>query len=247
MLFWFCFIKIWHINNPFKRCIRTCFMDQKEQQVQGMFDKIAKRYDFLNRVMSLGMDLSWKKQTAKNVSGKGKLILDVASGTGDIAAYSKFFGSDVIGLDFSMDMLRVAKSKFPGIIFIRANAQLLPFKDGVFDGAISGYALRNFSDMQVAISEMNRVMKNGGLVSIIEFSHPKNRLWNFIYKVHMVFVVPILGRLFSDGDSYSYLPESIRKFPNQEGIVEIMESKGFDTKYKNLLWGASAIWTGKKV
>lgn len=221
-------------------------MDTKETKVQGMFDRIARRYDFLNRLMSLGLDTGWKKETAKNVSEKNSFVLDVACGTGDIALFSKNAGSRVVGLDFSMDMLRYARKKGPGIMWIKANAQTMPFQNEVFDGVASGYALRNFSDMGKALEEMNRVLKREGKISIIEFSHPKNPLWNLMYNIHIGIVVPLLGAIFSDRSSYSYLPGSIKKFPNQEGIKKIMEERGFFVSYKNLLFGVSAIWRGKK-
>lgn len=221
-------------------------MDAKETKVQGMFDKIARRYDFLNRVMSLGLDTGWKREAANKVSEKGSLVLDVACGTGDITLFSKKAGSRVIGLDFSMDMLRYARKKDPSIMWIKANAQSMPFRGSVFGGVVSGYAMRNFSDMGKALVEMNRVMVPNGKISILEFSHPQNPLWNLLYKMHMGVIAPFLGAIFSDRSSYAYLPGSIKKFPDQEGIKKTMEDCGFVVTYKNLLFGASAIWFGKK-
>src|SRR3989344_6609259 len=189
-------------------------MDPKETKVKGMFDRIARRYDFLNRLMSLGLDTGWKREATWHVAAPGSLVLDVACGTGDMALFSKKAGSRVIGLDFSMDMLHYARKKDPSIMWIKANAQMMPFRDAIFDGVVSGYALRNFSDMGKALGEMNLVLKHGGKISILEFSHPKNPLWNFLYNVHISIIVPLLGAVFSDFSSYAYLPGSIKAFPN---------------------------------
>ncbi len=221
-------------------------MDEKEIHVKGMFDRVSKRYDFLNRMMSLGLDSGWKKRTAEKVSSPHSLILDVACGTGDIAIFSRKLGSKVIGLDFSMGMLKIAKKKDSHVFWVRANALQLPFRDGLFDGATSGYAMRNFSDMIKALKEMSRTLKPKGKIAILEFGHPKKRLWNFLYNIHMGFIVPLLGSVFSDKSSYEYLPESIKRFPDQEGVKKIIEEEGFSVSYENLLFGASAIWVGKK-
>lgn len=219
-------------------------MDEKELRVKGMFDKVARRYDFLNRLMSLGLDVGWKKETARKVARKGALVLDVACGTGDIAMAAKALGAKVVGVDFSLEMLKIAKKRDASIGYIRANAIAMPFRSEVFDGATSGFAMRNFSDMNKALREMRRVLKKDGKLAIIEFGHPKNRLWESLYKIHIDLIVPFMGAVFSDRESYAYLPESIRKFPGQEGLKKIMESEGFKTGYQDLLWGAAAIWTG---
>lgn len=228
----------------------------KKQQVESMFDNIASSYDFLNHFLSMGIDKSWRKKTVRSIgSVNPKLILDVATGTGDLAvALMKLNPEKVIGLDLSEKMLVVARKKIlkknlqHKIEFLKGDSEKLPFEDNKFDALTVGFGVRNFENLEKGIGEMHRVIRQGGMVAVLEFSKPKKfpikQLFGFYFKR----LLPFIGRKVSkDKRAYTYLPESVQAFQEGEGFLKILEKAGFKSvKCRNLFFGVASIYTGVK-
>jgi demethylmenaquinone methyltransferase/2-methoxy-6-polyprenyl-1,4-benzoquinol methylase len=190
----------------------------EESQVQAMFDRIAGIYDRLNSVMTAGMHHRWRERAADLAAvGPGERVLDVATGTGDLAIELKRRVGDsgeVIALDFSERMLDLARAKAPtGIRFEQGNALELPYADDEFAAAAVGFGVRNFSDLDRGIAELARVVKPGGHVVILEMTTPQRPPLSWFFRAWFDRVVPQLGRLAGDADAYTYLPNSVRRFP----------------------------------
>lgn len=226
----------------------------KKEQVQQMFDNIAHRYDFLNRFLSLGIDVGWRKKAIKILAKQQpNRILDVATGTADFAlATLKIKPEEVIGVDISEGMLDVGRKKIAdkGIKNIRleyGDSEDLQFEDDYFDAVIVAFGVRNFENLEKGLSEINRVLKPGGMAMILEFSKPRG-LFKLIYNMYFNIVLPLWGKIFSgDNAAYTYLPESVKAFPEGEDFKQIMIS----TKYNNvqdkrLTFGICSIYTGLK-
>lgn len=202
--------------------------------IQKIFDNISGCYDRLNNIISFGHHLDVKIQAIKNVPLKSDFkILDLCTGTGDIAIYiaeNIVKEGLVIGADFSEKMLEIARKKGQGIenlTFIEADALNLPFKDEEFDACFISFGLRNLTDLKKGLQEMKRVTKKGGFVVSLDMGKPKGII-GFFYHIFLFFIVPILGFLFSRKfAAYKYLPESTKKFPSPEKLVEIFEQTGF--------------------
>lgn len=188
-----------------------------EPQVRAMFDRIARVYDPLNTVMSVGMHHGWRERAADLAAvGAGDRALDVATGTGDLAiALRRRVGreGEVVGLDFSEQMLELARAKAPDVDFRAGNALELPYPDGEFDAATVGFGARNFSDLGRGLGEMARVVRPGGRVVVLEITTPQRPPLSWFFRVWFDKAVPALGRLAGDPDAYSYLPSSVRRFP----------------------------------
>ena len=196
-----------------------------------MFDRIAGVYDLMNGVMTAGLHHTWRRRAADLARvGPGDRVLDVATGTGDLALeLAGRVGADgtVIGADFSDRMLALARAKafdagFPRVRFEQANALALPYPDGQFDAATVGFGARNFSDLRVGLSEMARVVKPGGRVVILEITWPQRPPLSTFLEAWFDHVVPVLGRVAGDADAYSYLPNSVRRFPLPEELAATM-------------------------
>ena len=199
-------------------------------KVRAMFDRIASLYDVMNTVMTAGLHHRWRARavTAAGV-GSGSRVLDVATGTGDLAiALARVVGPDgeVVGVDFSEPMLARARRKAPGLRFEWADALALPYASDSFDAATVGFGARNFADLGRGIEEMVRVVRPGGRVVILEITQPTREPFASFYRGWFDRVVPTLGRVAGDSDAYSYLPSSVRRFPAPRELAAAMERCG---------------------
>ena len=220
----------------------------QEPQVRAMFDRIAGVYDVMNSVMTAGMHHRWRRRAADLAqAGPGDEVLDVATGTGDLAVELASRGATVVASDFSEEMLARARAKDPGITWEWANAQDLPYADGRFAAATVGFGARNFSDLPLGIAEMARVVRPGGNVVILEITTPQKPPLSTFFKVWFDHVVPGLGRLAGDSDAYTYLPNSVKRFPGPQGLAEVMAAAGLrDIRWILTAGGIIAIHVGTK-
>ncbi|WP_316827195.1 bifunctional demethylmenaquinone methyltransferase/2-methoxy-6-polyprenyl-1,4-benzoquinol methylase UbiE [Pedobacter miscanthi] len=229
----------------------------KKEQVATMFNNISGTYDFLNHFLSLGIDVLWRKKAIKElVSSQPRIMLDVATGTGDFAfeAIKKLHPEKVIGVDISEGMLEVAKKKINErnlneIFTVQVgDSEGLHFENDTFDAITCAYGVRNFENLEKGLTDMYRVLKPNGKMVILEFSKPKvfpvKQLYSFYFKQ----VTPFFGKLFSkDHRAYTYLPESVAAFPDGEDFTGLMEKIGFkSTKQRILTFGISSIYIGTK-
>ncbi len=232
---------------------------QKQKLVGEVFSSVAGKYDLMNDLMSLGIHRLWKRYFVATAQvSKGDRVLDLAGGTGDIAALLKDRVGDTGGLvlgDINGDMLRVGRDRMidrgnvRGFEYVQCNAEALPFPDASFDLVTIAFGLRNVTDKDAALREMHRVLKVGGQARVLEFSEVTADWFKPIYDFHSFKVLPRLGRLFAhDAGSYQYLAESIRKHPPQEALKGMMEGAGFGrVSYSNLSAGIVAIHTGYRL
>ena len=230
----------------------------KATYVKETFNSIAGQYDLMNRLMSLGMDQRWRRMAVKRVGAKpGMHILDVCCGTGQLSLeLGNVVGSEgnVTGLDFSQNMLEVAKysliqSSNPGNIrFIQGNAMELPFPDDSFDGVTVGWGLRNLPGLREGIREMIRTVKPGGKVVSLDMGKPSLPVFKQVYWVYFEKIVPLMGKIWAKkASAYQYLHDSAREFPPQDELVRIFTECGLiDVHFDNLAGGAVAIVTGAK-
>ncbi len=233
---------------------------EKQKLVGEVFSSVAGRYDLMNDVMSLGIHRIWKRYFVATAQlRKGDRVLDLAGGTGDIAAllHDKVGpdGEVILG-DINAGMLTVGRDRLTdrglvrGLRYVQCNAEALPFPDDSFDLVTIAFGLRNVTDKDAALREMLRVLKVGGQARVLEFSQVKAEWFRPLYDFHSFNILPGLGKLFArgDADSYRYLAESIRRHPTQEVLQAMMESAGFERcGFHNLSGGIVAIHTGYKV
>ncbi len=228
----------------------------KKQQVRSMFNSIAHRYDFLNHFLSAGIDYSWRKKAIK-ILGKTnpKKILDVATGTGDLAIEAvKLNPEKITGIDIAEDMVKIGrekikKKKLTDIIELQVgDSENLNFEDNYFDAAIVAFGVRNFENLEKGLSEMNRVLKKGAMIVVLEFSKPKKTPVKQFYNFYFKNILPGLGRMISgDSAAYTYLPESVGKFPDGDDFLKILHKTGFEkTKQTPLTFGIATIYQGIK-
>ena len=229
----------------------------KKAAVESMFDSIAWRYDFLNHFLSLGIDRLWRRRAIKVISKsyKSPHILDVATGTADLAiAAMKLNPYKITGIDISRKMMEIGKSKIQKrglsekIELITGDSENIPFGDGYFDVAMVAFGVRNFSDPLKGLSEMHRVIRFGGMIMVLEFSKPSGFPFRPVYSFYFNNVLPFVGKLFSkDKKAYSYLPESVMKFPDNEQFINLLTQAGFsDRRQIKLTGGVASIYTGIK-
>jgi demethylmenaquinone methyltransferase/2-methoxy-6-polyprenyl-1,4-benzoquinol methylase len=235
---------------------REVAVQEKAGMVREVFDSVAGNYDLMNDLMSLGVHRLWKRDfTASSGISPGQHVLDLAGGTGDIAALlSKKVGANgrVVLSDINEAMLNTGRQRLEdqGIVsnvrYAIANAEMLPFEDGEFDAVTIAFGLRNVTDKDAALREMFRVLRPGGKVLILEFSQVQAEPLKAVYDAWSFGALPILGKLFADDEnSYRYLAESIRKHPPQERLLEMMEEAGFgNVSFRNLTGGIVAIHRG---
>lgn len=227
----------------------------KKQQVERMFDNIAHRYDFLNHFLSLGIDNVWRRKAIKILNSvKPKSVLDIATGTGDVAfeVNKRIETEKLVGLDLSEGMLKYAreKSKKRGleekITFIKGDSENLEFQDNSFEGVIVSFGVRNFENINKGLSEIYRVLKPGGKLVILEFSKPKKFPVKNLYNFYFTNILPLWGKLISkDQSAYTYLPESVKAFPEGNEFCRIMEQQGFTAvEQKPLTFGICTIYSG---
>jgi demethylmenaquinone methyltransferase/2-methoxy-6-polyprenyl-1,4-benzoquinol methylase len=226
----------------------------KKEQVQQMFNNIAHKYDFLNRFLSLGIDVGWRKKAIKMLAKhEPKKILDVATGTADFAlATLPLQPEEVIGVDISEGMLDVGRKKITdqGITNVRleyGDSEQLRFEDNQFDAVIVAFGVRNFENLDQGLAEINRVMRPGGVAMILEFSKPTG-LFGLIFSIYNKTLLPLWGKLFSgDSAAYTYLPESVAAFPEGNEFKQIMRSLSYrKVNDRRLTFGVCSIYTGIK-
>jgi demethylmenaquinone methyltransferase/2-methoxy-6-polyprenyl-1,4-benzoquinol methylase len=231
--------------------------EQRAEKVHALFATIARRYDLINDLQSFGLHRRWKRRLVTLANTKpGDRVLDVCCGTGDIAFTFAANGAEVIGLDFTEEMLAVAEnrrnadSKFSlqNPKFIRGDALSLPFPNHSFDAVTVGYGLRNLASWETGLIEMFRVAKPGGRVVVLEFGKPDNAIWRMLYFGYLRLCVPVFGLLFaSRADAYAYILESLRQYPAQRGVEEKMRTIGINNvSVINLLGGAMSLNYGEK-
>ena len=203
-----------------------------EPQVRAMFDRIAGIYDLINSVMTAGLHHSWRQRAADLAAvGPGDRVLDVATGTGDMAielAGRVAPGGEVVGSDFSEEMLKLARAKAPQLRFEWGNALELPYADSEFDATTVGFGARNFSDLERGLKELARVVRPGGRVVVLEITTPRRPPLSTFYGLWFDRLVPLIGRVAGDSDAYEYLPSSVRRFPGPEGLAAAMERAGLE-------------------
>jgi demethylmenaquinone methyltransferase / 2-methoxy-6-polyprenyl-1,4-benzoquinol methylase len=195
--------------------------------VRRMFDRIAPVYDAMNRLMTAGLDQRWRRAAAAAVVQPGDRVLDTCCGTGDLALAAAGAGGRVSGLDFSAPMLERARRKSSEIEWIEGDALALPFEENVFDAATVGFGVRNLADLERGLRELRRVLRPGGRVAILEITRPQGLLAPF-YRFWFDRVIPVAGKVLPGGSAYSYLPASVRRFPEPRGLAKLMDEAGFD-------------------
>lgn len=228
----------------------------KKEQVAGMFNNIAGKYDFLNHFLSMNIDKVWRRKVIKKLATNNpNRILDVATGTGDLAIAALACNPERIdGIDISEGMLAVGKKKmeqrgFESKIFLQTgDAEAIPFDDVTFDAITVAFGVRNFENLDKGLAEMYRVMKPGGVCLVLEFTMPRKFPFKQLYGFYFKNLLPFIGRLVSkDQSAYTYLPESVKAFPQNEEFVGRMQKAGFtNNSFKTLSFGIAAIYQGFK-
>jgi demethylmenaquinone methyltransferase / 2-methoxy-6-polyprenyl-1,4-benzoquinol methylase len=208
-------------------------------EVRGMFDRIAPVYDAMNRVMTAGLDRSWRRLAVEAVVQPGDRVLDACCGTGDLAVAAEREGGVVTGLDFSPGMLERARRKSGTVTWVEGDLLALPFDDDAFDAATVGFGIRNVADLEAALAELRRVLRPGGRLAILEITKPRGVLKPF-FSLWFDRIVPLLGKVLPGGKAYTYLPASVRRFPGAEGLAALMEQHGFEQVTFRLL-GATIV------
>jgi demethylmenaquinone methyltransferase/2-methoxy-6-polyprenyl-1,4-benzoquinol methylase len=219
-----------------------------DPQVRAMFDRIAGVYDLMNGVMTAGLHHRWRARAA-DVAGASPstAILDVATGTGDLAIELASRGAEVVGVDFSEKMLELARAKAPGIDFATGDAHSLAFPDASFDAATVGFGARNFGDLRLGLSEMARVVRPGGRVVVLEITTPAKPPLSTFFSLWFDRLVPALGRVAGDSDAYTYLPASVKRFPDAPSLAALLHSIGLrDVGWIVTAGGIIAIHHGTK-
>jgi len=232
---------------------------EKARRVAGVFDSVAGRYDLMNDLMSMGVHRLWKRYTIELAGVRaGQRVLDLAGGTGDLAArFSRLVGpeGEVVVADINEHMLEVGRERLTdqGLVgnlqYVQANAEYLPFPDDHFDCITIAFGLRNVTHKETALAAMNRVLKPGGRLLVLEFSKPTLPGLKPLYDLYSFTVLPAVGKLVTqDADSYRYLAESIRMHPDQQSLKAMMEDAGFErVDYHNLSGGIVALHRGYKL
>jgi len=228
----------------------------KKQQVEQMFDSIAPKYDFLNHFLSAGIDNLWRKRAINTLlTKKPKYILDMATGTGDLAfeALKRLNPDKIVGLDISEGMLSCARKKakqrsIEKISFERGDSENINYNENTFDAVTVAFGVRNFENLHKGLKELQRVLKPGGSVVVLEFSKPQNFPVKEIYNFYFAKILPLWGKIISkDNQAYTYLPESVMAFPEGRDFLQRLEQAGFkETKAKKLTFGICSLYTAIK-
>ena len=221
---------------------------EKRIAVQDMFDRIAPRYDLLNRLVSVGLDQGWRRRALDLIRvGPGDRLVDLACGTGDLSEQASARGAEVVGMDFALQMLRGARSRGIAASLVQADAAALPLADAGIDVVTCGFALRNFVSLPEVFGEISRILKPGGRIAFIEVDRPSSAFVRFGHSLYFDRFVPFLGSLLSDRDAYRYLPESTAYLPPPEELLAMLAKQGFTrVEKRRLLLGAAQIITGLK-
>ncbi len=232
-------------------------LSEKGERIQEMFDSIAPRYDFLNRLLSFGIDRKWRRFAVKQIwCGANGRVLDVATGTGDVAleiARQTPGEVTIVGIDFAKEMVELGKEKIrcsrygERITMEIAPCEAIPFPEGTFDSATIAFGIRNVVDRLQGLKEMCRVLKKGGRVVILEFSTPQSKLFKKLYYFYFLRVLPVIGGLFSKFNAYKYLPDSVLEFPSREEFKALMAAAGFkNPQHHDLTGGIATVYVGEK-
>lgn len=220
--------------------------DEKRARVREMFDRIAPRYDALNRVMSVGMDQRWRRYALDKIDvGEGDLVVDLACGTGDFCELVESRGARVIGVDFALQMLKQGRKRGLDFRSVQADGEWLPFRSASVDVVTCGFALRNFVSLAGVLSEIARILAPGGRVALIDVDRPS---WGPIRAAHSLYfdhVVPMVGGLISDRAAYRYLPQSTAYLPPPDELKAMISAAGFlEVERESLFLGSAQILTG---
>ena len=223
-------------------------------RVRDMFAMIARRYDLLNHLLSANVDKRWRRVVANSIEGKikrdGARILDVASGTGDLAAtLFEVTGAEVVATDFCRPMLDIAAEKIGhDVTLIESDALRLPFRNESFDAVTIGFGLRNLANVQTGLAELGRVLRSGGWLAVLEFSRPANTAVRAVFGTYFTRILPVMGGVVSGSRSaYTYLPDSVKRFPDQQELKTMIEQAGFEeVSFENLTGGIAALHMGRK-
>lgn len=228
----------------------------KKEQVAQMFDNIAFRYDFLNSLLSLGIHKGWRRKCVKLIAaGHPKQILDVATGTADFAiGCARLKPEKITGIDISEGMMQHGREKLKKlgldklITLQHGDAETVDFPDNTFDAIVVGFGVRNFENLEKGLANMLRILKPGGKLCVLEFSYPRAFPVKQFYNFYFRYVTPAIGKLFSkDNRAYTYLPESVKAFPDNERFTAILEKTGYkQATFKPLSMGIAAIYTAVK-
>ncbi len=232
-------------------------LDDKNRTIRDMFSAIAPRYDFLNRLLSAGIDRRWRRLAVRAMQPAiGGLHLDVATGTADVALEifrQKGAAARVTGVDISVEMMRFGQQKCDRaglssrISFVQAPCESLPFRTAVFDSASIAFGIRNVVDRQRGLAEMCRVVRPGGRVVVLEFSVPDNPLFAMIYNFYFTYLLPRIGGLFSKKSAYTYLPDSVRLFPSPDIFERMMIDSGCASVTRTpLTFGIATLYSGTR-
>jgi demethylmenaquinone methyltransferase/2-methoxy-6-polyprenyl-1,4-benzoquinol methylase len=219
-------------------------LDKQPGDVRRMFDAVAKRYDLTNDVLSLGQDRRWRHEVTTAVAPEpGQLILDLAAGTGTSSQPFVDAGATVVPCDFSLGMLQVGKKARPHLPFTAGDGTRLPFADETFDAVTISFGLRNIVDPLAGLTELRRVTRPGGRLVVCEFSHPTQRAFRKVYMEYLMKALPRVARAVSSSpDAYVYLAESIRVWPDQEGLARLIREAGWTRpQWRNLSGGVVAL------
>ena len=229
----------------------------KKEQVAEMFDNIAFRYDFLNRFLSAGIDITWRKKAIKQLLAlQPKKVLDVATGTADVAlmTYDILKPEKIVGIDISVGMLDLGRHKIAAkelqntIKLFTGDSENIAFNDNEFDAVTVAFGVRNFQNLAKGLQEMRRVLQPGGKLVVLEFSKPKQVVFKQFYNLYMNVIAPAFGKLFAKNkDAYQYLNDSVQAFPEGQTFLNIMHEAGFTQTYlKSLSLGICTIYCGVK-
>lgn len=220
----------------------------KRRHVRAMFDRIAPRYDALNRVLSLGLDRRWRRIAVEAIAiGRDDRVLDLACGTGDLCELAAARGAQVIGLDFARAMLAGAQRRIPRTAFVQGDAAALPFADASQTAVVSGFALRNFEAIAPVLAELARVLSAGGRLALLDVDRPDAALLRAGHALWMDGVVPRIGGWFSDRAAYAYLPQSTVYLPPASEFAALLRASGFEAVAKRTLGlGAAQLWTARR-
>lgn len=227
-------------------------MGAKKNEVRQMFDSVARRYDLLNHLLSLGIDRRWRKRVVRTVAGSAE-VLDVATGTGDLALGMVRGGvGRVVGVDLSPGMVEVGQKKVAPygdrIELVVGDAEDLSFADGRFDAVTCAFGVRNFEHLEVGLREMCRVTKKGGVCVVLEFSTPRTAVWGALYRFYFHRILPVVGRWISGSrGAYTYLPQSVDVSVQGEAMLVLLAQVGFSTSSaRRLTGGVATIYTATK-
>ncbi len=221
---------------------------EKHLRVRAMFDRIAPRYDGMNRLMTLGLDQRWRRAAIEAIGiGSDDVVMDLACGTGDLAELCTARGARVIGVDFAGEMLRRAQRRGVPAAFVQGDGARLPLPDRCITAAVSGFALRNFVSIPEILAELSRVLKPGGRIALLEVDRPRARLVRAGHSFYFDRVVPLVGGLLSDRAAYAYLPQSTAYLPPTSELLAAIEASGFlGASQRTFLFGAVQLLTAER-